>query len=412
MTTALGPRESLSTRLRGCVGPSPASVVATALSAAAGEPRDATHSVESLQDRLTSLTAAIPPELPQRARTRALGVRRSGLLVLRRPRRPVLVALVGLVVAALNVPALYLVPVYAGAVGQLPGVSTFLQWSGLGATDVSTIDAGSEHDGVRVHVSAGYADENHTVLVFDCRVLSGAAGAVNGPTPTLTLTDQFGHAYALRQAGFGEKGRAVTTSDVVPGYASFDPLTGAAASVGARLTLHVAGLHAMPASAATGGADIPGSWDVTFTLQRHPAVHLQWAQAALPGATYTFTSVTVTGSTHVEIAWEAKGPAVTAANEKSFAVHRNAQGPAAPDGATAPATSQVDPMVPLRPLLPQLVDAQGNAVTGNVDLAGPVFTAQGDHISGRASYTLRSGLYHFVLGTTDGTGFRRDLVIG
>jgi hypothetical protein len=397
--------DSLSARLRGCAGPAPVGVVAGALNAVAGARDDAPHALESLHERMTALSVATPADLPRRA----LAGQRSVVHSLRHPRRRVLVAMSGFVVVALNVPALYLVPVYADAVGHLPGVSAFLQWTGLGASDVSTIDAGTEHDGVRVHVSAGYADENHTMLILDYRALSSTGGFVN--FGTMTLTDQFGHAYAPRQSGFGEKGKPGAKSDTVPGYASFEPITGAAAGVGARLTLHVAGLHAMPAVPGPGGVDIPGSWDVTFTLQRHPAVHLQWAAATLPGATYSFSSVTVTGSTHVEIAWEASGPAVETANANSFAMHRTGQ-PTPGGVATAPAPPQTDPMSPLRPLIPELTDPHGNVVTGTVELAGPVLTMVGDRISGVASYSLKPGVYHFVVDATSEAGFSRELVIG
>jgi hypothetical protein len=50
---------------------------------------------------------------------------------------------------------------------HLPGVADLLRWTGLSTADLTIIDVGTDHDGVGLHVSAGYADDNGTVLVLD-----------------------------------------------------------------------------------------------------------------------------------------------------------------------------------------------------------------------------------------------------
>jgi hypothetical protein len=102
---------------------------------------------------------------------------------------------------------------------------------------------------------------------------------------------------------------------------------------------------------------LEGTWEVTFVLQRHPAVHLRWAPASISGATYTFIAVTITGMTHVEIQWRAQGPTVGAVNdaEREAALH-------APQGTTSPAPTfapGTDPMERFRSLWPQLIGPTG-----------------------------------------------------
>jgi hypothetical protein len=111
------------------------------------------------------------------------------------------------------------------ALGHLPGVSYFLKWSGLSADDVSAIDVSTDHGGVRLHVSAGYADENETVLILDYQGPKGG-GTGAGGFGSLTLTDQFGHTYSARVAGFGEKGQPIASGHDIAGYVAFDTITG------------------------------------------------------------------------------------------------------------------------------------------------------------------------------------------
>ena len=99
-------------------------------------------------------------------------------------------AAAGLVIAAVaNSGAMYFVAAYADAAGHLPGLGYFLRWSGLAAEDLTQIDATSDHDGVRLHVSAASADENATVVILDYQGPAGAADI--GGFESLTLHDQF-----------------------------------------------------------------------------------------------------------------------------------------------------------------------------------------------------------------------------
>jgi hypothetical protein len=79
---------------------------------------------------------------------------------------------------------------------HLPGVADFLRWSGLSQGVLTMIDVGTDHDGVGLHVSAGYADGNVTVLVLDEHGPKLGSGPAIGGFEDLSLTDQFGHTYA------------------------------------------------------------------------------------------------------------------------------------------------------------------------------------------------------------------------
>ena len=402
MSHAVTATDSLSARLTNLAGAVPVGVVSRAMAAAAGAGVRAPLSRASLREGLTGLRPVMPAGAVRRACARATGKAsplrgRQGTI-----RGRVLVGLGVTLVVAANGGALLLAPAYADAVSELPGLGWFLSWSGLTSSDVSIIDVSTEHDGVRIHVSAAYADENQTVVVLDYR---GATGC-----ETMELTDQFGHTYQVRASNVGEKGKPLDPGEGVPGFAAFDPLTGPAAVVGARLTLHesdcgtVLGNSGPAPTEGPGGITagqarpfepIRGTWDVTFVLRQHPATHVQWASAELNGVTYRFPSVTITGSTHVEIQWEATGPAIAFLDQQ----------PAAGDGTPPP--SPIDALDPFRPAL---VDANGGVVTQAPGF-GMILAAVGDQITGRSDYTLSSGRYRFTVHLPDGSTFERALVI-
>ncbi len=357
---------------------------------------------ESLSERLRKMSPAGTAEVVQRA----LAATASAELVVapttrrhRLGRRNLLIALAAVVVL-LNGAALYLSPAYAARVAGIPGLGTILGWTGLNAADLTAIDASTEHDGVRVHVSAGYADENQTLIFFEER----------GPSPrfvgdafrALSLTDQFGVRY---------EGPGVVLVDPVPSaphpnggpvalVAQFPSIHGPAAALGARLTLHADGW------APLGGPDISGTWTVPFVLMQHAATPVHWNPAVVAGGVYTFPRVTVTSSTVVHIEWMVRGPAIRAANDAETA---NLARPPA----LAPGVKSWTPPLPpgffTGPFVPQLLDSKGTSVVPL--LHGSATSGGGDEMSGGFDYALRPGRYQLTVHLQNGSGFGRELTV-
>ena len=222
-------------------------------------------------------------------------------------RRRLIVA-VALAVVVLNGAATYFLPVYANAVGHVPGAAALLQWTGLGANDVTVLYATSEHDGVRLTVSAGYADENRTLLSVEVYGPESRPGVFE----TYSLTDQFGHSYTDDGGAFAVSDRS---DGGTPDYLDYGPITGAAAVVGARLTFRAQDWSTICACNSATDPDtirVPGEWQVTFVLERHDATHVALSPGTVTGLLYTFPSVTITDFRLVEIHVEGRGPAVTA----------------------------------------------------------------------------------------------------
>lgn len=354
-----------------------------------------TKGTDTLVVRLQGLSRPAPAALVARARAAALGGDGSkdrAIIRRRRTRRGIIAAVVTFLVAG-NVAASYLVPVYAGVIGKVPGMGSILSMSGVSAADVTTINSSDEHDGVRLTVVDAYADENGTIMTLSITRPGSPAG---GPHNS-SLTDQFGHTYHAGYSGFGDKaGNHMTSDGATPGFMSFAPITGAAAVTGARLTLHMEDWNAFAASAAAVGAPgsvVRGTWSVTFVLIRHPAVHLSLSAATAGGVEYTFPSATVTASRLVQIEWAARGPAVAAALAEN-------------------AGSVADPTAALQQTYPNLIDAAGHVVAQAPYFEGMFFTRQGDTESGVLNFALTPGKYRLVVKAADGSGFERDLMIG
>lgn len=399
--------DSLTQRLTALHRPLPTGLVARALHVKAAQAvrRD------SLSDRLSALHRPLPARVASSvsAATTVQRVKRGPHRV-RRWRTPI-VAIVALL--AVNGAATYFVPVYAAALGHLPGVGDFLRWSGLGTADLTIIDVGTDHDAIGLHVSAGYADENRTVLILDFHGPKNGSGPAVGGFEDLSLTDQFGHTYRGGVSGWGIKGQPEPLSGQdVPGYATFDPMTGPAAVVGARLTL--SGHQFDLGSDAHGQLlSIRGTWQVSFILERHPATHVPWAPATIAGASYTFDHVTITGGTLVEVGWRAAGPAVRAANLASEAA--NLAGQPSPPGCTTNCVTRgapepADPFQFIRPFMPHLIDAAGHEVAQTGALGNTGGSSE-DWVEGTFDYLLKPGQYRFVLPGSAGSGFERDLSV-
>ena len=401
--------DSLTRRLAQLRRAAPPTLGAGALVRAGVDSAATPQPVDSLEHRLLGLRKRMDASVSGPAGARA-AERARGPLARRRRRRRIAAAAAGLVVALVaNGGAMYFVPAYADAVGHLPGVGYFLRWSGLAAGDLTQIDATSDHDGVRLHVSAAYADENATVVIFDYQGPASAVGVDIGGFDSLTLHDQFGHDYSATAAGFGEKGEHLRAGDDIAGYASFAPISGPAATLGARLTFRAENFHTGGHTGDGAPAVIGGAWEVKFVLERQSATHTKVEPATVSGATYTFDDVSVSGGTHLAIKWHAAGPAVDAALAASEALARAAQ----PDRGqpTKNAPLGTDPTAPMRPYIPRLVDAGGRTVRLGPTIGNPFFSGGEGRISGQLDYILTPGVYHLVLTTLDGTGFDRSVTV-
>ncbi len=297
-------------------------------------------------------------------------------------RRWLVVAIIAIAVFAANGAATYFVPLYANALGHVPGAGTLLQWTGLSANDVTVLYASSEHDGIRLTVSAGYTDENRTLLTVEVY----GPGNRPGVFETWSLTDQFGRAYT---DGGGDFAVANQPDGGTPDYLDYAPITGPAAVVGARLTLRAETWSTICACNSATDPDtirVPGVWQVTFVLQRHSAARIRLTPGSVAGLRYTFPSVTITNSKLVEIHVEGDGPAVTAMYFSGAA----------------------DLAIPA----PILLDSQGRTVARTL-LPGRLSTANEEAASSYQvlDYILNPGHYRLVLAGESGSKLVRDLVV-
>jgi hypothetical protein len=270
--------------------------------------------------------------------------------------------------------ALYFLPSYAIALGKIPGASTLLGWSGLGASDVSVLYATTKHDGVGLTVTAGFAGDSATVLAIEV----AGPGASPGSFASVSLTDQFGHSYSP-----SAESDAVTNlpDGATPDLLTFAALTGPAATVGARLTLQASDWSSICACDDSGAQQISGTWLVTFVLVRHPAHEIAWAPVTLDGVAYTFPSVTVTGGRLLQVQVNGAGQAVDAM----------------PRGTITIAS-------------PRLEDSAGRALTPT-RVPGVWYRATDEHESFFFDYILRPGRYSLFVYGPDGSSAERDLVV-
>ncbi|MBJ7609318.1 MAG: hypothetical protein JF887_07785 [Candidatus Dormibacteraeota bacterium] len=190
----------------------------------------------SLFARLTGLDIPTPPRLLDLVPLAAPGVPRARLRH-RRIRRAVVALGVSAVLVVGNGVAAYFVPNYAHALAAVPVLSLItgpaLSAAGLSAGDIKPLHDEGSWSGVTVTLSGSYADGLQTVLFVDIEGLP--AGGPGRPSPTfglgqIVVTDQFGQSYRL----VGGEGLGVGPYPMI-----FEPLRGAAARVGGRLTLHV-----------------------------------------------------------------------------------------------------------------------------------------------------------------------------
>jgi hypothetical protein len=272
---------------------------------------------ESLEARLRSLRLDAPVNLSQRAlaqaslssRVRSRHVRRHSL---RLPLALVAMFLIG----AANLPAAYLFPRYALALADAPvigGATTpVLRAAGLTNSELTPVDSTAVSSGHTLHLSAVYADRFRTVLIveIDGQPLQSDRKPLptdlNPPPPPkgfavekeFRLTDQFGSAYRDQ--------RLSTFSPI-----EVEPLTGLAASTGARLTLHVSAIGYYDFSDKLGMPNpvISGDWTLRATVFQVPGRFLTLpAPGSIGNTHYSVNSLNVSASllqVHVAVSGEA-----------------------------------------------------------------------------------------------------------
>ena len=292
----------------------------------------------------------------------------------------VAVALVGIVL--INVVAAYFAPAYGRALASssLGPVSTrLLAAFGLDDGDVTAVGDSVTSAGHTVRLVAGYADGLRTVLFIEVDGWGVRSYPKAEPPPgqyaplmdSATMTDQFGHRYAL--ASVGQTGYVTT----------YRPLVWPASSVGARLTVHISSLSAgwmyppgeVPAA-------ISGSWTLHATLFSSPLLRLPLpARVVVPEATYTFTTVEASRTTIV-IGWKVGGPAVDAFNRTWKP---------GPTGPTAEYRRLARDY-----FKPQLFDAAGNAMA--LSVSGYTFTQGKPAVGEMTMFIPGPGRYRLQLG--------------
>jgi hypothetical protein len=301
-------------------------------------------------------------------------------------RRPLLAPAVAGLLAALvagNGVATYFAPRYAAAIASAPGVGVLsgpvLHWTGLSASQVTVLGDSVTASGHTLRLVAGRADELRTVLILE---VDGVVPKVSkeptnawtvGDYPT--LTDQFGHTYSPSGVGYGFN-------------FEYQPLTGPAASVGGRLTVHVTSLTRPPATPAGSGAgrgNVSGDWTLRATLFLQPAPALTLpAPVTFEGATYRLTSARAGGL--VVVHWTADGP-FEEARQRAYAP--NTPEPNGPARAAA-----APPPDPFRVTVtgPDGSQASGRGGGYSIPRRGP--------ITGEATFfASKPGIYHIRIGS-------------
>ena len=253
---------------------------------------------DDLRSPLARRLAALEIPVPSTLVPRVLAARRSpapavGVRLLLR-----LAAAVALVVLALGATS-YFAPRFGQALADAPvlGSATgpLLRSVGLASlggrvTAFSSAALSSSH---RVELIGGYADGIRTILLLRVEPADRSVLLTNGIG--VTLTDQFGHRLALK----GGAADARTGQEVL----EFEPITGPAAPLGARLTLQVTMLTAFGPP----HDQLRGDW------QLHATIALDESRALTPSApgrlgtmTITFTKVTAT-ATALEVRLQVQG---------------------------------------------------------------------------------------------------------
>jgi hypothetical protein len=248
-----------------------------------------------LEDRLTNLSLPMPDTLLPRIVAQAArpGARRVTPRR-RRPRWATVALAVALLAAVLSGASVY-APRFAQVLADAPIVGTAvgppLRSIGLAGLQgrFTALDSRATSSGYTVHLVAGYADSNQTVLVLKVEPPDHSFFAQP------RLTDQFGRTIDLRGGmSDGSTGDNVLLFSGIPWPDSI---------LGARLHLHASILEALP-----NGQPVSGDWTLEGTI---PVESSQGLPLPAPGmigdSTFRFTQVGTTSAT-VSIHMEISGP--------------------------------------------------------------------------------------------------------
>jgi hypothetical protein len=169
--------------------------------------------------------------------------------------------------------------------GGLAGLTqNVLEAAGLQTAQIQPLSGSGETASVKVSVDGGYADSVSTVLFVSIALPCTSGPCSSGTDQAPYLTDQFGTRYDTT----GGVGIGVGYYPIF-----FDPLSAAAGSEGARLTLHV------PISTQSGRSTGEVLVPVSGTLSPGSAHELQTPAAVVDsrkGVTYSVAGLVASGS--------------------------------------------------------------------------------------------------------------------
>jgi len=247
-----------------------------------------------LARRLATLEIPVPSELvPRVMAARRPAARVGGVRLVSR-----LSAAVALVALAFG-GASYFAPRFGQALADAPvlgdATGPLLRSVGLAglAGRVTTFSGAAVSSGYRVELIGGYADAIRTIVLL--RVQPADRSVLLSNATGVTLTDQFGHRLELKGGAADEQ----TGQEIL----EFEPISGPAASLGARLTLQAATLTAFGATR----DGLRGDWQLRATIALDESRALTPpAPGRLGTMTVTFTKVTAT-ATALEVRLQVQG---------------------------------------------------------------------------------------------------------
>jgi hypothetical protein len=247
-----------------------------------------------LARRLATLEIPVPPMLvPRVMAARRPTVRVGGIRRLSRLSAAVALVVLTFVAASYFAPrfgqALADAPVLGNATGPL---LRSVGLAGLGGR-ITSFSGAAVSSGYRVELIGGYADAIRTIVLLRVQPADRSVLLWNGTG--VTLTDQFGRRLELK----GGAADAQTGEEVL----EFEPISGPAASLGARLTLQAATLMAFGATR----DGLQGDWvlHATIALDESRALPAP-GPGRLGTMTVTFTRVTAT-ATALEVQLHVQG---------------------------------------------------------------------------------------------------------
>jgi hypothetical protein len=330
----------------------------------------------TLEDRLADLDLPMPDTLVPRVLAQAVqpDARRTRP-VRRRPAWATVALAVVLLIVVVSGVSFY-APRFAQVLADAPIVGTAvgpaLRSIGLAGLQgrFTALDSRATSSGYTVHLVAGYADNNQTVLVLN---LEPPDHSFFGQPQ---LTDQFGRTIGLRGGvSDGRTGDNVLLFSGIPWPDSI---------LGARLRLHASTLRALP-----DGQPVAGDWTLQGTIPVESSRPLPLpADGTLDHSTFHFTQVEATSAT-VTIRMEISGPLATQL-----------------DRAVGETISQVAKPHPAFSY--ELVDASGRAATG---ISGTTSTGIGPAKFSASWVITHPGDYRLRIAYEGVGGFERTITV-